>query len=249
MPNTPTKAVNSADISNRGYAQLVLWHLTDSALPTGGFAHSAGMEVSVQSGEIDSPDTYGKWLHGYLRQASYSEALAVRFAVELQQADLSAEEKQEQLHSLDQLVHACQTPKQVRTSMNSMGKRMSRVAAIIAPEDVLVSHYKKSLTDRSLHGNPGIAAGLVLGSVGVGAREAVTAYLMQMANSMTQNAIRAIPLGQDAGQRVLVQAYSAITQAAEMTMEHDVSDLGVVAPRLEVAQMAHESLISRMFMS
>ena len=153
------------------------------------------------------------------------------------------------MHPLDRLVHACQTPKQVRTSMNSMGKRMSRVAAIIAPEDPLVSHYKKSLTDRSLHGNPGIAAGLVLGSVGVGAREAVTAYLMQMANSMTQNAIRAIPLGQDAGQRVLVQAYSAITQAAEMTMEHDVSDLGVVAPRLEVAQMAHESLISRMFMS
>ena len=48
---------------------------------------------------------------------------------------------------------------------------------------------------------------------------------------------------------MLVQAYSAITQAAAMTMEHDVSDLGVVAPRLEVAQMAHESLISRMFMS
>lgn len=83
----------------------------------------------------------------------------------------------------------------------------------------------------------------------MGAREAVTAYLMQMANSMTQNAIRAIPLGQDAGQRVLVQAYPAITQAAQMTMAHDVSDLGVVAPRLEVAQMAHESLISRMFMS
>ena len=244
MPNTPTNAVDSAETSTSGYAQLVLWHLTDSALPTGGFAHSAGMEVSVQSGEIDSPDTYGRWLHGYLRQASFSEALAVRFAVELQQAALSVEEKQEHLHALDRLVHACQTPKQVRTSMNSMGKRMSRVAAIIAPEDPLVAHYKKSLTGRSLRGNPGVAAGLVLGSVGVGAREAVTAYLMQMAN-----AIRAIPLGQDAGQRVLVQAYPAITQAAQMTMAHDVSDLGVVAPRLEVAQMAHESLISRMFMS
>ena len=241
MPNTPTNALDSAETSTSGYAQLVLWHLTDSALPTGGFAHSAGMEVSVQSGEIDSPDTYGRWLHGYLRKAS--------FAVELQQAALSVEEKQEHLHALDRLVHACQTPKQVRTSMNSMGKRMSRVAAIIAPEDPLVAHYKKSLTGRSLRGNPGIAAGLVLGSVGVGAREAVTAYLMQMANSMTQNAIRAIPMGQDAGQRVLVQAYPAITQAAQMTMAHDVSDLGVVAPRLEVAQMAHESLISRMFMS
>ena len=66
---------------------------------------------------------------------------------------------------------------------------------------------------------------------------------------MTQNAIRAIPIGQDAGQRVLVGAYPVIEQAVEMTMRHDLSDLGSVAPRLEIAQMAHEELRARMFMS
>ena len=75
------------------------------------------------------------------------------------------------------------------------------------------------------------------------------AYLMQMANSMTQNAIRAIPLGQDAGQRVLVDSYHVVEEAAARTMLNTIADLGVVAPRLEVAQMAHESLRSRMFMS
>lgn len=230
-------------------AQLVVWHLTDSALPTGGFAHSAGLEVYVQSEEVHDPDTYATWLNGYLRQASFAEALAVRFAVELQQAGLDDDTAVEQLRALDQLAHACQTPKQIRTSMNSMGKRMSRVAAIIAPDDHLVASYAAEINARTMHGNPGIAAGLALGAVGVDVREAVTAYLMQMANSMTQNAIRAIPLGQDAGQRVLVSAYPAILQSAEMTMQHDISDLGVVAPRLEVSQMAHEGLRSRMFMS
>ncbi|WIM67708.1 urease accessory UreF family protein [Corynebacterium breve] len=239
MPSTLT--------NRRG--ELVIWHLTDSALPTGGFAHSAGLETFVLANEITDPESYSRWLHGYLRQASFSEALAVRFAVELQEAALDDDHKAAQLKKLDQLVHACQTPKQVRTSMNSMGKRMSRVAAIISPEDVLVSRYAEAITAGEMRGNPGLAAGLVLGANGVSAADAVNAYLMQMANSMTQNAIRAIPLGQDAGQRVLVSAYDVILQAGEMTMGHDVSDLGAVAPRLEVAQMEHESLRSRMFMS
>ncbi|STC69237.1 urease accessory protein UreF [Corynebacterium pilosum] len=230
-------------------AQLVVWHLTDSALPTGGFAHSAGLETYVQADEVHNPETYGEWLHGYLRQASFNDALAVKLAVQLHSSSKSDEEKLELLEQLDTMLHAAQTPKQVRTSMNSMGKRMSRVAAIVAPEDLLVTEYEKAITARTMHGNPGIAAGLALAASGVGEREAVDAYLMQLANSMTQNAIRAIPLGQDAGQRVLVGAYSTIERAGDMTMEHTLADLGAVAPRLEVAQMQHEALRSRMFMS
>lgn len=230
-------------------AELVIWHLTDSALPTGGFAHSAGLETYVLAEDIIDAEGYGRWLHGYLRQASYNEALAVKFAVELQKSELDDATKRQLLVELDQLAHACQTPKEVRTSMNSMGKRWSRVAAIVAPEDHLVTEYVSAINARELKGNPGIAAGLVLGAHGVDVEDAVAAYLMQMANSMTQNAIRAIPLGQDAGQRVLVGAYEAIEQAIEMTMRHQTSDFGVAAPRLEVAQMAHEALHSRMFMS
>ncbi|VEH05359.1 urease accessory protein [Corynebacterium kutscheri] len=230
-------------------AELILWHLTDSALPTGSFAHSAGLETFIQANDVHDPDSYQHWLHSYLRQASFTEALTVRFAVELVQSDKDFATKLRHLNELDQLVHACQTAKQVRTSMNSMGKRMAKIALTIAPDQPIVEKYYQAILAEEMHGNPAIAVGLLLGSEGVSPRQAVTAYLMQMANSMTQNAIRAIPLGQDAGQRVLVSAYEVIIQAAQLTMTHTVADLGAVAPRLEVAQMQHETLRSRMFMS
>ncbi|MFI5504750.1 urease accessory protein UreF [Corynebacterium kutscheri] len=229
--------------------ELIIWHLTDSALPTGGFAHSAGLETFIQANDVHDPDSYQHWLHSYLRQASFAEALAVRCAVELAQSDINFATKQRYLTELDQLVHACQTARQVRTSMNSMGKRMTKVAITIAPDQPLVEKYYQAITNGEMHGNPAIAVGLILGVEGVSAQQAVTAYLMQIANSMTQNAIRAIPLGQDAGQRVLVSAYEVIAQATQLTMSHGIGDLGAVAPRLEVAQMQHETLRSRMFMS
>ncbi|MEH0146427.1 urease accessory UreF family protein [Corynebacterium sp. Q4381] len=230
-------------------ASLVVWHITDSALPTGAFAHSAGMETFIQRDEVSDPDSYLKWLIGYLHQATYGEALSVLLAIRLQAANLPLEQAKEELTLLDELCHATQTPVELRASMQAMGKRMAKVARIIDAADSLVEEYEQGLRERRYYGNPGIAAGLVLGAAGVDELTAVRAYLMQMANSMTQNAIRAIPLGQDAGQRILVSVYEYLPGFAEETLTHDVADLGVSFPRLEIAQMQHQYMRSRMFMS
>lgn len=246
MPSTPTSPV-SGSVMER--AQLVVWHLTDSALPTGGFAHSAGMETYLQQGIIEDADTFAQWLEAYLYQATFNDALAVRFAVELQQSDLTGEEKAAKLKELDLLAFATLTPKELRSAMQSMGRRMSKVARIVDGTDALVEEYDRGLRAREYKGNPGIALGLVLAAAGVDTYTAVKAYLMQLATTMVQNAIRAIPLGQDAGQRLLVGAYDHITHFAADTMEHTLADLGVAAPDMEIAQMEHEFLRSRMFMS
>lgn len=231
------------------WANLVVWHITDSALPTGAFAHSAGLETYIQKEEVSDPDSYLHWLRGYLHQATYGEALAVLLTLRLRGGAEDSQVMVETLAELDALTHATQTPKELRASMQAMGRRMSKVARIIEPEDPLVVEYDEGLRARKYKGNPGIAAGLALGAAGVDELTAVSAYLTQMANSMTQNAIRAIPLGQDAGQRILVAVYEDIPQLAAATLQRDMLDLGVSFPRLEIAQMEHEYMRSRMFMS
>ncbi len=77
----------------------------------------------------------------------------------------------------------------------------------------------------------------------------LASYLFTAVTSLTQNAIRAIPIGQDAGQRVLLGTHPKIMDAVRRIQALDADDFGITAPGLEIAQMRHERQRVRMFMS
>ena len=79
--------------------------------------------------------------------------------------------------------------------------------------------------------------------------EALAAYLFATVTSLTQNAVRAIPLGQNAGQRLLRKAARDVAAAVARAGSLDLSDFGAVSPGLEISQMRHERQRARMFMS
>lgn len=239
MPNTATDP----------RAQLALLHLTDSALPTGGFAHSFGMEDYLLRGAIHNEHTYAAWLHGYIRQTAYTEGLLARFAAELGHRASAGEDVSRELSELDNLAHISLIPEQVRTANASMGKRMARVVRHVAPDVKIAGTYIEGIEDGTFYGCPAIAYGLAVAGLGVDVASAVRSYLMQLTTSINQNAIRGIPIGQDAGQRVLVGTYPVIEESTGLVLELDMLDLGASPPGLELAQMDHETQHSRMFMS
>ncbi|HZK32042.1 MAG TPA: urease accessory UreF family protein [Corynebacterium sp.] len=244
MPSTPTDPAAGPVNST---ALLSMLHLSDSALPTGGFAHSFGLETYLQRDLVNSPETYRQWLHAYLRQASYNDALIARLAADALAHPLA--EAQEKLRELDALAHATLVPRQVREANKSMGRRMCKIIAIVVPDHPLADWYVQQVQEGTLHGCPALAHGLALAAAGLDTGSTVRSYLIQLAASLTQNAIRGIPIGQDAGQRVLVSSYPVIEECVQTIAGLGLLDVGATAPGLEVAQMHHEGQRARMFMS
>ena len=77
----------------------------------------------------------------------------------------------------------------------------------------------------------------------------LSTYLYSTISSLTQNAVRGIPLGQTAGQFILRDIQQWITKAVEQIRTMDIADFGAVAPGLEISQMKHERVLIRIFMS
>ncbi|MFH5879571.1 urease accessory protein UreF [Arthrobacter sp. NA-172] len=220
-----------------GY-QLALQQLTDSALPTGAFAHSLGFETYVDRGVVGDEGSFGGWLGAFIsQQLTYSDGLAIRFLYE--GADLAR---------LDAHLSAQLLPRQVREASTKMGGRLIEIGTGVFPSAELEA-YRTLVTTGRAAGHQPLAFAVVARSLGVPFEEALAAYLFAAVTSLTQNAVRAIPLGQNAGQRVLRQAHDDVATAVERVPYLSWDDFGAVSPGLEISQMRHEWQRARMFMS
>ena len=237
--------------------QLPLAQLCDSALPTGAFSHSFGLETYIYEGVVDGEASFVSWLRALVStQLTFSEGLGLRLAFEAVVAD-----DWEEIAHLDELLVAQAVPIQVRRAGVTMGRRMLTIARL-ALEGTdggrLLSRYA-ALMDTGNAGDTGDTGGcrshpaIVLAIAGY-ALEApppavAAAYLQSSVISLTQNAVRAIPLGQDAGQRAIASVRGDVRAAVRRIGGLDETDLGAAAPGIEISQMRHERQRARMFMS
>ena len=240
--------------------QLPLAQLCDSALPTGAFSHSFGLETYICEGVVDGEASFVSWLRALVStQLTFSEGLGLRLAFEAVAAD-----DWEAIAHLDALLVAQAVPIQVRRAGVTMGRRMltiarlalegtdggrllSRYAALIDTRDTVdTGDIKGSGGCRS---HPAIVLAIAGYALEAPAAAVTAAYLQSSVISLTQNAVRAIPLGQDAGQRAIASVRGDVRAAVRRIGDLDETDLGAAAPGIEISQMRHERQRARMFMS
>lgn len=256
MPSTLTDAPAPQWGEPAGW-QLPLAQLCDSALPTGAFSHSFGLETYICEGVVDGEASFVSWLRALVStQLTFSEGLGLRLAFEAVAAN-----DWEAIAHLDALLVAQAVPIQVRRAGVTMGRRLLTIARLAlegTDNDGLLSRYA-ALMDTKDTGNAGDTGGcrthpaIVLAIAGYALAAppaAVTAaYLQSSVISLTQNAVRAIPLGQDAGQRAIASVRDDVHAAVRRIGGLDETDLGAAAPGIEISQMRHERQRARMFMS
>lgn len=207
----------------------LLLQLSDSALPTGGFSHSFGFEQYLHRGEITNAETFMAWLQVYtVNQLTFTDALLMRMLYEgMDDTELA-----------DRAI-AATIPAQVRAADIAMAKRIRSIGvnALGLPEAAVE------------HAHPAIEFARITHHYDVPLADAITAHLTGTVSTLTQNAVRGIPIGQSDGQRVITASHDWTNQALERVSSLDYDDLGMVAPGLEIAQTQHERLRARMFMS
>ena len=229
-------------ISTSALLSLLQW--CDSNFPSGAFNHSFGLETYMQSGQVTDKSSFKLWLEAYvLEQLVCNDLLACRLAYEALEANAP-----EEIWRLDRLMAIQCIPRETREGMRRIGERMVKLATELY-DSPAVAHYSKRLAAKESFGHPAIAFAVMAFHVGVDKGTAVLSCLYSSGSGMVQNGVRAIPLGQTDGQKLLRELQPLLEQTAHRVQALTIDDLGVVAPGLECAQMRHEQLHIRLFMS
>lgn len=223
---------------------LSLLQLCDSNFPNGAFSHSFGLETYIQNDIVSDAGTFSDWLKVYLHeQLAYADGLASRIVYEaLENDDL------ERIWEIDRILTVQNLSKESRDGTQRMGDRMLDIAESIYNIPIL-STYRKRLKDKKSFGHSAIVFTMVGHYLDVEKETTIVYYLYSTIVSLVQNAVRAIPLGQTAGQKVIYAFQEELKTAAEKIMKLDELEFGVVSPGLEVSQMQHERVGIRIFSS
>ncbi|MBZ5659016.1 MAG: urease accessory protein UreF [Acidobacteriia bacterium] len=223
---------------------LSLLQFTDSLFPAGAYAHSLGLESYVQSGGVADAAGVENFLRAYLGgSAGPTDLVAMLCAGQNAQAgDLAA------CISLDETLDAMKPASELRDASRQMGRQTLRVANHFASH-ALLAEYGDTVAAELSPCHHAIVFGMIGGVMGWPAPEMASAYLYSASAAMVGAALRLLPLGQLAGQRILWNIRPLIADLAREAQGKGPSDMWSFAPALEIASMRHATLEARLFRS
>lgn len=223
---------------------LPLFQLCDTNFPNGGFTQSFGFETYISDGEIDDAATFSDWLDIMLKdQLVTSDGLAIRMAYEALEQD-----DREKLWHVDRLLAVQNLARETREGTQFMGRSLIRTSEAIYNSPIIIE-YHQHIKDKKAFGHSAIVFAIIGQFLEIEKKSVISFYLYNTVVNFVQNAVRAIPIGQTDGQRIISDFLPKIQQATDRILSLDEIEFGTIAPGAEVAQMKHERITARMFMS
>ncbi|PGT87689.1 MULTISPECIES: urease accessory protein UreF [Bacillaceae] len=221
-----------------------LLQICDSNFPSGAFSHSFGLETYIQEGKVVDKKTFLVALKQFLQtQFVFTDGLACRLAFEYLQ-----DNRLDSIWQLDHELFALAMAKETREGNRRIGRQMVKVMNELFPNKQLKT-YQIKIKEKEAHGHSSIVFAFVCQGLDIEVETTLSTYLFATTTTLVQNAVRGIPIGQTDGQKILVEIQPFLNQIVKQIMSLDEEQLGAGAPGLEIAQMLHEQLSVRLFMS
>jgi urease accessory protein len=213
----------------------LLW-LASPALPIGAFSYSEGLESAVDAGLVASEADAADWLADQLHLTlARSELPVTAQAIAAWRArDL------ERIAELNAWVLRTRETSESLQQTEQMGRSMVEWLKSVHPETAGLAAQPLAYP---------VAWALAASACGASVREALLACAFGWAENMTQAAVRSVPLGQSAGQRILARLVAQVPAAVDHALALADDERQAFAPMLAILSARHETQYSRLFRS
>lgn len=228
----------STPVTAEPLALLRLLQLVSPALPVGAFNFSQGLEWAVENQWFRDEAGAAEWMAGVARHGVGT--LDLPLLARMHEAFLDGDAALARRLSM-QLVAARETM-ELRAEERHLGQSLAKVLASLG---VTAAQEWMRRPDASF------AALFALAAVnsGLDRRPTLLGYLWTWTENQVICAVKLLPLGQTAGQRVLEALRTQMPAIVDAALDVDDEDIGVATPRMAMASAWHETQYTRLFRS
>ena len=217
----------------------LIW-LASPALPVGGFSYSEVLESAVERAGVATESIASDWLSDQLQLSlARSDLPAIAQAVAAWRADDLL-----RIRQLNDWILQTRETSELRAQTEQMGR--SLVEWLRNDEGTSAPHVA---TCSQLPPTYPVAFALAASQTGASVRDCLLAYAFGWAENMVQAALKSVPLGQSAGQRILARLSREIPAAVESAMALGDDERQSYSPMLAILSSQHEIQYSRLFRS
>lgn len=224
-----------------GLALARLLQLASPALPVGAYTYSQGLEWAVEAGMVKDEATALAWVGDQLEWnlGRWEAPLLARLMAAWSADDLDA------VLALEADYLASRESAELRAETLQMGYSLRRLLHELGdmPAEFLAR----------LAVPPSLTFAAVWSAVAaqwrIAPADALTTWLWSWAENQTMAALKAVPLGQASGQRILLAIGGRIPEVVDCALALLEDDFSNFAPGFAVASARHETQYSRLFRS
>jgi urease accessory protein len=218
-----------------------LLQLASPTLPIGAYSYSQGLEWVVAEGNVHDAATAATWIGDTLELvvAPGEAAVLWRLLEALQRTNCAL------AVDWNDWFRASRETAELRAETEQMGASLVSLASDLGLLDAAARATAAAMAPVSLPG----AFALTARGFGIPSADALTAYLWSWLENQVLAAMKTIPLGQVAGQRLLFDLGARIPAAAARAQSIADEDMSTFAPGLAIASSRHETQYSRLFRS
>jgi urease accessory protein len=216
---------------------MLLWQLIDSAFPSGGFAHSGGLEACVQHGYVTA-----RGLHAFARHAVAnvgSTSLPLVTAAHRRSGDLAA---------LDDLAHVFLSNAVANRASRAQGRALLTSAArsFGGPAIAII---ERTVRESPLEGHYAPIFGAVYSALDLPLRDTQRAFVFIALRGVASAAVRLGVIGAYEAQTLQASVAADLERVVDEYGGLEPSDIAQTAPLIDVFQATHDRLYSRLFQS
>jgi urease accessory protein len=219
-------------------ARLRLFQLVSPTLPIGGFTYSQGLEWAIEADWVNGVGSLQDWLAGLMDDGLglLDLPLLVRLYAACEARDPDAVE------AWGRRLLAARESRELRAEEHNRARALRTLLADLGLEEASLWHDELQYCQAAPYALAAVRWEIPL-------RDALLGYAWGWLDNQVAAAIKLIPLGQTAGQRVQLALAERVPGLVSRACEVGDDGIGAAAPALAIASACHETQYTRLFRS